>query len=97
MTEALEWSAGQQETHEQEPLSIVVIIRKASRTGLARNGYETPLFGGQHEARTPERCGHEHIHGGGVCGKIADEFARWLSKGDASDRPLFAQVNFMGV
>jgi len=62
---------------------------------LRAAGYDTHLFGGQHEAGTPERCGHEHIHGGGgSCSKIATEFSEWLSSSGHSDRPIFAQVNF---
>ena len=61
---------------------------------LRANGYDTHLFGVQHEARTPERCGHEQIHGGGACGKIAGEFAEWMSQHKSGSRPFFAQVNF---
>jgi N-sulfoglucosamine sulfohydrolase len=61
---------------------------------LRASGYDTHLFGAQHEARTPERCGHEHIHGSGPCGRIAAEFAGWLSQVDDSGPLIFAQVNF---
>ncbi len=61
---------------------------------LRAAGYDTHLFGQQHEARTPERCGHEYIHGGGPCCRIADEFEMWLSSVRHADRPIFAQVNF---
>lgn len=61
---------------------------------LRAAGYDTHLFGGQHEARTAERCGHEYIHGGGSCGKIAAEVAGWLTRIDGDGRPIFAQVNF---
>ena len=61
---------------------------------LRVNGYDTHLFGGQHEARTAERCGHEYIHGGGPCRQIATEFSQWWSQIDGSGRPVFAQVNF---
>ena len=57
-------------------------------------GYDTHLFGDQHEARTPERCGHEHVHGGGPCRKIATEFGDWLATVRNSNQPVFAQVNF---
>lgn len=46
------------------------------------------------EARTPERCGHEHIHGAGPCRRIAADFEKWLTSRRDGDRPLFAQVNF---
>jgi N-sulfoglucosamine sulfohydrolase len=61
---------------------------------LRAAGYDTHLFGGQHEARTPERCGHEHIHGAGPCRRIAADFEKWLTSRRDGDRPLFAQVNF---
>ena len=61
---------------------------------LREAGYDTHLFGGQHEARTPERCGHEQLHGGGRCGTIAAEFGEWLISRSDSNRPIFAQVNF---
>jgi len=62
---------------------------------LSDAGYDTHLFGSQHEARTPERCGHEHIHGGGACGTIAGKFAEWLSQRTGDEQPFFAQVNFV--
>jgi N-sulfoglucosamine sulfohydrolase len=61
---------------------------------LREAGYDTHLFGGQHEARTPERCGHEHVHGGGPCRKIAAEVSEWLGSVGNSKQPMFAQVNF---
>jgi arylsulfatase A-like enzyme len=61
---------------------------------LRLGGYETHLFGNQHEARKPERCGHEFIHGSGPCARIASEFSEWLGQRDHHERPLFAQVNF---
>lgn len=69
-----------------EEKHLAAILREA--------GYDTHLFGGQHEARTPERCGHEHIHGSGPCRNIATEFTKWLASVGNSDRPIFAQVNF---
>ena len=62
---------------------------------LREAGYDTHLFGAQHEARTAERCGHEHIHGRGSCGTIAAHVEEWLSSRNQCDRPLFAQVNFV--
>ena len=61
---------------------------------LRLEGYETHLFGNQHEARTPERCGHEHIHGSGPCARIASKFAGWLGQRAGSEQAFFAQVNF---
>lgn len=62
---------------------------------LRADGYDTHLFGAQHEARTAERCGHEQIHGCGTCAEIAGEFAEWVSRDSSGSRPLFAQVNFL--
>ena len=61
---------------------------------LKDSGYDTHLFGTAHEARTPERCGHEHIHGGGSCVAIATNFSEWICQRRCDSRPLFAQVNF---
>ncbi len=61
---------------------------------LRAGGYETHLFGVQHEARNAERCGHEYRHGGGPCAAIAESFSDLLASRSAADRPLFAQVNF---
>jgi N-sulfoglucosamine sulfohydrolase len=61
---------------------------------LRASGYDTHLFGHAHEARTPERCGHEHNHGNGPCAKIAADFAEMISARRSEDRPFFAQVNF---
>ena len=58
-------------------------------------GYETHLFGIQHEARSAERCGYRHAHGGGPCGKVAGEFARFLANRAAADAPLFVQIGFL--
>ena len=61
---------------------------------LRENGYETHLFGYQHEARGPERCGHEHVHGVGVCGTIADDFAGFASQRQDTGQPLLAEICF---
>jgi N-sulfoglucosamine sulfohydrolase len=71
---------------------------------LRGNGYETCLFGVQHEAVNAERCGYEYIHGGGcdghaydedfTCSRLADGFLEFIKKRKASDRPLFAQIGF---
>jgi N-sulfoglucosamine sulfohydrolase len=61
---------------------------------LRANGYETHLFGVQHEARNPERAGHEFIHPGALSREVAGDFCQFLSKREPSDRPLFAQIGF---
>jgi N-sulfoglucosamine sulfohydrolase len=62
---------------------------------LGQAGYETHLFGVQHEARTAERCGYEHIHPVGACAQVAAEFAGFVAQRTTRDRPLFAQVGFV--
>ena len=61
---------------------------------LRARGYDTHLFGGQHEARSSERCGHEHIHGDGLSGKVAADCADFFGCRHNHDRPLFVQINF---
>lgn len=73
---------------------------------LRDNGYKTHLFGIQHEANTPERCGHEFIHSygskngkyshasGDICSKIAEEFIECFDQKSSGDEPFFAEVNF---
>jgi N-sulfoglucosamine sulfohydrolase len=61
---------------------------------LRANGYETHLFGGQHEAASPERCGNEYLHADACwpCGKIAADFVDFMSRCEDSGRPLFVQI-----
>lgn len=65
---------------------------------LRASGYDTHLFGHAHEARTQERCGHEHIHAGGppsnTASNIANDVIEWVSQCSSEARPFFAQVNF---
>lgn len=62
---------------------------------LREAGYDTRLFGIQHESRSSERCGYEHIHPCGGCGKLADEFVDFIGNRTTSERPLFAQIGFI--
>ena len=57
-------------------------------------GYETRLFGIQHESRSAERCGYEHVHSGGTCGEIARDFSEFISSRENTVQPLFAQIGF---
>jgi len=61
---------------------------------LRAAGYETHLFGIQHEARTAERCGHEYVHGGHLAADVATRFEEWMGHGKRGGRPFFAQVEF---
>lgn len=63
---------------------------------LGALGYETHLFGGQHEADTAERCGHhqrhaqEHI----PCDQVTDAFSKVLSQRGDSKVPFFSEICF---
>ena len=57
-------------------------------------GYETHLFGSQHEARTAERCGHDVIHGGGNCREVASRVAAYLKENGHDGRPKFLEICF---
>lgn len=61
---------------------------------LGDAGYETHLFGNQHEAASPERCGFQHTHGGGRGAKIADEFSGFLEGRSPSESPMFVEICF---
>lgn len=61
---------------------------------LRESGYETRLFGIQHEARTAERCGYEHVRARAPCGKIAHDFGDFISQRENTNQPLFAQIGF---
>lgn len=57
-------------------------------------GYETRLFGTQHEAKDPERCGYEFVHRAPGCSKLAENFETYLQNRPSTDAPLFAQIGF---
>ncbi|MBS3765196.1 sulfatase [Candidatus Bipolaricaulota bacterium] len=67
---------------------------------LNEAGYETHLFGLQHESRNPEDLGYKHVHGSGIGEQRAkpttDEFLCFLEElGDGKDgSPFFASVGF---
>ncbi len=61
---------------------------------LGGGGYDTHLFGSQHEARHAERCGHDQIHRTGRCAEVADGFVEFMAQRGNSSRPLFAEVCF---
>ncbi len=61
---------------------------------LREAGYETHLFGNQHEARNTERCGHEFHHPEKPCGALANDVANVLTSRHLADRPLFAEICF---
>lgn len=59
---------------------------------LRGSGFDTHLFGTQHESPSAERCGYEHIHPGGNCGDLATQFCEFVADRRTSDKPLFAQI-----
>lgn len=59
---------------------------------LGDAGYETRLFGIQHESKDPARLGYQHVHKGWRCGELATEFETFLSERRSADTPLFAQI-----
>lgn len=61
---------------------------------LGDAGYETRLFGTQHESKDPARLGYQHVHKGWLCGELATEFETFLSQRHETDTPLFAQIGF---
>lgn len=67
---------------------------------LNEAGYETHLFGLQHESRTPENLGYENVHGSGVGERRAepttDRFLDFLDdhQREKDERPFFASVGF---
>jgi arylsulfatase A-like enzyme len=63
---------------------------------LADGGYETHLFGFQHEHYDPARLGYQAIHrrtGRAHCENVAPVFIEWLEGRDAS-KPFFAAMGF---
>ena len=57
-------------------------------------GYETHLFGNQHEAHQAERCGHAQIHGGGPCAQVASQVEDWVQGRGPVDKPFFVEICF---
>lgn len=60
---------------------------------LRRAGYETHLFGIQHESPTAERVGYQFDHGRGSCHELAEAFAGFVN-GRSTSAPFFAQIGF---
>jgi arylsulfatase A-like enzyme len=61
---------------------------------LGEGGYETHLFGIQHESRSAARCGYANVHPTGSCAQVADHFARFMRDWEDAGVPLFAQIGF---
>ncbi|MBL8026392.1 MAG: sulfatase, partial [Fibrobacteres bacterium] len=61
---------------------------------LRKNGYQTALFGVQHEHWDPKRLGYDYVdpvhpH---LSDKVADAFCSWLNERKQSSLPFFASV-----
>ncbi|MBS3813124.1 sulfatase-like hydrolase/transferase, partial [Candidatus Bipolaricaulota bacterium] len=67
---------------------------------LTGAGYETHLFGLQHESRDPRSLGYEYVHGSGVGEQRAKpttrKFLSYLEDREEEDNPvpLFASIGF---
>ena len=61
---------------------------------LAANGYDTHLFGTQHEASSPERCGYQQAHPRGSCAELATACCNFLAQRGSDAPPFFAQIGF---
>lgn len=59
---------------------------------LREGGYETHLFGLQHEAADDRRCGHEFRHTRSTADVVAAEFEGFVRSPRSGGRPLFLQV-----
>jgi arylsulfatase A-like enzyme len=63
---------------------------------LREAGYETHLFGFQHEHWDPHRLGYEHVHqgGGNHCDQVVPLLTEWLRARGEGDPPFLAGVGF---
>lgn len=61
---------------------------------LSASGYETRLFGTQHEANSPERCGYMHASPRGSCAELVTAFCSFLAQREQDAAPFFAQIGF---
>jgi arylsulfatase A-like enzyme len=63
-------------------------------------GYETGLFGLQHEAKDTDRLGFDFVTADAApwaAGMVAPSAAAWLRRRRAADRPFYMQVGFLDV
>jgi arylsulfatase A-like enzyme len=65
---------------------------------LADNGYDTNLFGFQHEHWDPYRLGYSNVYKvrNNHCESVAPVFCKWLDKHESS-RPFLASIGFSEV
>ncbi len=60
---------------------------------LGAAGYETHLFGVQHESPDPAgETGYQQVHKGGKCAQVTPQVVEWLNGGPRE--PFFASVGF---
>ena len=61
---------------------------------LSEGGYDTHLFGVQHETSTPERLGYGTIHSGGPAHETAERAAAFFRHRPSREKPVFASIGF---
>ena len=61
---------------------------------LADAGYETALFGTQHESPNWRRCGYRHRYPQAPALKLAEDFGTFVSEREGEAEPWFAQIGF---
>ena len=67
---------------------------------LGAAGYETTLFGLQHETREVARLGFEHVGDrttGSACSRVAPQVSEFLRSRRPADRPFYCRVGFSEV
>ncbi|MCI8624588.1 MAG: sulfatase [Provencibacterium sp.] len=66
---------------------------------LAQNGWQTALFGFQHEHMQPKELGYQEIHAGkdAHCENVVPLFEEWLAGRGGSDKPFYAAMGFSEV
>ena len=62
-------------------------------------GYQTHLFGFQHEHYDPSRLGYEHVHeaGGMNVEQVVPQFTAWLHSDEAIFKPFLVSIGFLDV
>jgi len=63
---------------------------------LGEAGYETRLFGFQHEHWDPSRLGYQHVHRGmsSHCDHVAPVFTEWVRQRAGGDAPFLAAIGW---
>ena len=66
---------------------------------LNQAGYDTHLFGFQHEHHDPQKLGYAHVHQTGhhYCDEVTPLLTEWLQERPSQAQPFFASVGFFEV